>query len=97
MTDVALDWGFLHFGWFSQDYRRLFGETPSQTLLRGREEAGRRPSPVPERVNVAAGRPNPVSSPVVFVLPPPRWRGSNGDRVAPRPGAEEGPWREKRP
>jgi AraC family ethanolamine operon transcriptional activator len=38
VTDVALDWGFLHFGWFSQDYRRLFGETPSQTLHRGRGE-----------------------------------------------------------
>src|SRR5215470_8586145 len=25
VTDIALDWGFLHFGWFSQDYRRLFG------------------------------------------------------------------------
>jgi AraC-like DNA-binding protein len=36
VTDVALDWGFGHFGWFSQDYRRLFGETPSQTLQRGR-------------------------------------------------------------
>jgi AraC family ethanolamine operon transcriptional activator len=36
VTDVALDWGFGHFGWFSQDYRRLFGETPSQTLHRGR-------------------------------------------------------------
>lgn len=36
VTDVALDWGFLHFGWFSQDYRRLFGETPSQTLHRCR-------------------------------------------------------------
>ena len=36
VTDVALEWGFLHFGWFSQDYRRLFGETPSQTLQRGR-------------------------------------------------------------
>jgi transcriptional regulator GlxA family with amidase domain len=35
VTDVALDWGFAHFGWFSQDYRRLFGETPSQTLHRG--------------------------------------------------------------
>jgi AraC family ethanolamine operon transcriptional activator len=42
VTDVALDWGFLHFGWFSQDYRRLFGETPSQTLHRGRADAGRR-------------------------------------------------------
>ena len=34
VTDVALDYGFLHFGWFSQDYRRLFGETPRQTLQR---------------------------------------------------------------
>ena len=34
VTDVALAYGFLHFGWFSQDYRRLFGETPSQTLRR---------------------------------------------------------------
>ena len=42
VTDVALDWGFVHFGWFSQDYRRLFGETPSQTLHRGRVEAGAR-------------------------------------------------------
>jgi AraC family transcriptional regulator, ethanolamine operon transcriptional activator len=40
VTDVALDWGFLHFGWFSQDYRRLFGETPSQTQRRGRAEPG---------------------------------------------------------
>src|SRR5262249_7832305 len=37
VTDVALDWGFSHFGWFSQDYRRLFRETPSQTLRRGQE------------------------------------------------------------
>jgi AraC family ethanolamine operon transcriptional activator len=36
ITDVALEWGFGHFGWFSQDYRRLFGETPSQTLRRVR-------------------------------------------------------------
>jgi AraC family ethanolamine operon transcriptional activator len=41
VTDVALDWGFGHFGWFSQDYRRLFGETPSQTLQRSRGHAGR--------------------------------------------------------
>jgi transcriptional regulator GlxA family with amidase domain len=40
VTDVALDWGFLHFGWFSQDYRRLFGETPSQTLRRVRLGCG---------------------------------------------------------
>jgi AraC family ethanolamine operon transcriptional activator len=42
VTDVALDWGFVHFGWFSQDYRRLFGETPSQTLQRGRADGGGR-------------------------------------------------------
>jgi AraC family ethanolamine operon transcriptional activator len=53
VTDVALDWGFLHFGWFSQDYRRLFGETPSQTLhgsrsergVHGSESLGARPAP----------------------------------------------------
>ena len=38
VTDVALDWGFQHFGWFSQDYRRLFAESPSHTLQRGRAE-----------------------------------------------------------
>jgi AraC-like DNA-binding protein len=41
VTDVALDWGFLHFGWFSQDYRRLFSETPRQTLRRAREGVAR--------------------------------------------------------
>jgi AraC family ethanolamine operon transcriptional activator len=41
VTSVALDWGFLHFGWFSQDYRRLFGETPSRTLKRGRAQVQR--------------------------------------------------------
>jgi AraC family ethanolamine operon transcriptional activator len=46
VTDVALDWGFGHFGWFSQDYRRLFGETPSQTLHRGRTECLPRPEGV---------------------------------------------------
>jgi AraC-like DNA-binding protein len=43
VTDVALDWGFLHFGWFSQDYRRLFGETPSQTLHQARDRAASAP------------------------------------------------------
>ena len=41
VTDVALDYAFLHFGWFSQDYRRLFGETPHETLLRGRARSAR--------------------------------------------------------
>ena len=39
VTDVALEWGFLHFGWFSQDYRRQFGESPSQTLQRSRGQS----------------------------------------------------------
>jgi AraC-like DNA-binding protein len=41
VTDVALDWGFVHFGWFSQDYRRHFGETPSETLQLARARFGR--------------------------------------------------------
>ena len=62
VTDVALDWGFFHFGWFSQDYRRLFAETPSQTLQRARVDRGRgsadgkgAPSGL-RRVGLAGGR-----------------------------------------
>jgi transcriptional regulator GlxA family with amidase domain len=36
---VALDHGFWHFGNFSQDYRKLFGETPSETLALARSQA----------------------------------------------------------
>jgi AraC family ethanolamine operon transcriptional activator len=32
VVDVANDWGFWHLGQFASDYRRLFGELPSQTL-----------------------------------------------------------------
>jgi AraC family ethanolamine operon transcriptional activator len=32
VTEVALRWGFDHFGRFSVDYRRLFGESPIATL-----------------------------------------------------------------
>jgi len=32
VTDVALNWGFWHFGDFSRAYRNCFGETPSSTL-----------------------------------------------------------------
>jgi AraC family ethanolamine operon transcriptional activator len=48
VTEVALDWGFGHFGWFSRDYRRLFGETPRETLHRGRA-ASRGALPAPPR------------------------------------------------
>jgi AraC-like DNA-binding protein len=33
---IASEWGFSHLGRFAQDYSRLFGELPSQTLERGR-------------------------------------------------------------
>ena len=32
VMDVAVRWGFFHAGWLSQDYRRMFGESPSTTL-----------------------------------------------------------------
>jgi AraC-like DNA-binding protein len=32
VTTVASRWGFVHFGRFAQQYRQLFGESPSQTL-----------------------------------------------------------------
>jgi AraC family ethanolamine operon transcriptional activator len=32
VTQVAMLWGFLHLGEFARDYRRLFGERPSETL-----------------------------------------------------------------
>ena len=36
VTDAAARFGFTHFGRFSQQYRRCFGETPSATLQRSR-------------------------------------------------------------
>lgn len=35
VSSVALDCGFGHFGKFAGYYRARFGETPSQTLVRG--------------------------------------------------------------
>lgn len=34
ITEVALDYGFLHLGRFSESYRNVFGEQPSDTLKR---------------------------------------------------------------
>ena len=31
IADIAARWGFWHMGHFSQEYKALFGETPSQT------------------------------------------------------------------
>ena len=35
VTDVAMNWGFWHFGDFSRVYKNCFGETPSSTLKQG--------------------------------------------------------------
>jgi AraC-like DNA-binding protein len=32
VTAIALKWGFVHLGRFAQDYRRRYGESPSETL-----------------------------------------------------------------
>ncbi len=31
VTNIAATWGFWHFGRFASDYRKLFGELPSET------------------------------------------------------------------
>ena len=36
---LALEWGFWHMGHFSQNYRQLFGESPTATLGRGGKSA----------------------------------------------------------
>ena len=36
VTAIAMRWGFTHMGRFSVEYRRRFGESPSQTLTRRR-------------------------------------------------------------
>lgn len=38
VTSVAMRWGFRHLGHFTTDYKRMFGETPSQTLRASRPE-----------------------------------------------------------
>jgi AraC-like DNA-binding protein len=36
ITEAAAEWGFWHMGKFAADYRRQFGELPSETLRRTR-------------------------------------------------------------
>jgi AraC-like DNA-binding protein len=40
VTDIALRWGFSHFGRFAQLYAQRFGECPSETLRRAGQAAG---------------------------------------------------------
>ena len=39
VTDVAMNWGFWHFGEFSRAYKNCFGEKPSHTLRQSNGEA----------------------------------------------------------
>jgi AraC-like DNA-binding protein len=39
VTTIAIRCGFCHLGRFSVEYRKRYGETPSQTLRRGRGDA----------------------------------------------------------
>ncbi len=45
VSTTAVKWGFYQLGYFAMDYRRMFGERPSETLQAGR--GGRRPVEVP--------------------------------------------------
>ena len=40
VTDIAMEWGFSHLGRFAVEYRRQFGESPSETYRRGRTRRG---------------------------------------------------------
>jgi AraC-like DNA-binding protein len=52
ITDVALLCGFTHLGRFSVDYRRAFGQTPSQTRNRRRRVRARRANSKPRLQDV---------------------------------------------
>jgi transcriptional regulator GlxA family with amidase domain len=36
ISDIAFKWGIVHLGRFAADYRKRFGELPSETLRRAR-------------------------------------------------------------
>jgi AraC family ethanolamine operon transcriptional activator len=42
VQDTAANWGFWHLGHFVTDYKRMFGELPSETLRRTRRPARHR-------------------------------------------------------
>jgi len=63
VTMVATRFGFDHFGRFSQQYRRCFGETPSATLRRSRVAELSRTTRIPEDATQDAGAFAVVASP----------------------------------
>ena len=46
---IAFKWGFVHLGRFAQDYRKRFGELPSDTLRNGRSRRISSSSATPEK------------------------------------------------
>jgi adenylate cyclase len=66
ITEIATRYGFSHFGRFSLQYRRCFGETPSGTLRRSRAAApDKPPSAIPCARSIGRAR----EKPSVAVLP----------------------------
>ena len=57
VTDVALRWGFTHFGRFSVEYRRMFGERPSDTLKRPSRIGKRNEKPTVETYRASRAAP----------------------------------------
>ena len=53
VSDVAMRWGFTHFGRFSLEYRRMFGESPSETLKRGSQGRSTCEQPMLEKMHRA--------------------------------------------
>ena len=84
VTAIATEYGFAHYGRFSGEYRRCFGETPSATLRRARTAAlsrltdpspsGRRPKPAP---GLFSREPPSVTVLPCETLAPDRWFGES--------------------
>ena len=60
IVDIANRWGFWHMGQFAADFRRQFGELPSESLARAAQGTGRSRD-LPRYRETATGRPSPQS------------------------------------